>query len=1422
MSDTEQQNGQSGQPGKADEFKKTSAWARPIAMARDSNVYAWLGFIGLICLCIALWGHISRAYWQVRNRRQVEREQEIPRTANCFLAISYEGVSHLPDPSGRYISTEAFRSHLMALIGAGYHPIGLQDICDFYYDNRLLPDKAVLLTFENTRKSTYFETRPILDEVNWRAVMGVVTKKVGSWDNDVILRPYLKTMALDARWDLASESHEGTEFITVTPQGRKAPFFSSLMWDRQKARYESLADFKDRIEKDHQSALAEFEGKLGTKPLAFFFPLGNYGQFDQSNRLLRESNLEAVSRHYKLGFILNNQALNEATTDRRRLNRTTIPADMTPEQLVALLDSAWPFQSAQDFGNKPVDISRWVSDWGLLDREAEAFTLRAKPAADQRFTDADATIGARAWLSGSSQLTDGTFETRFELIRGELHVYLRYRSDDDWTKVAVTEGGRVTIGQSLPGEPSQIVASDNVRSEIDFRTAHNFFITLRGDLIYVRLDGEMLFGGPVRLQRLPGAELAPGLIGISVQGDEPGLAQSHIRESYVRPRVDNVITWTVALSRDQAYVIRQLNQTAFRYTLIAPPWLDVNPSVPISFPAIDHTTLRVIANGNQCRIFPMLSLHAEAPLSMIDKSGIIRQLIDEDADGVLIDAGDFPVERLSLLKSWLDELDMLLTAHHLGLAVRFPSSVAHLAAVGSSLRFGPDKLLIDGGEGVPPGVDRRFVLGRLEIPPPASDEDISLFFQLSDYDNTESDALPEVESLRRKGLSAYATGDYATATNYWTLWRDADPGNPEAWAFLGNAFSRLPDVPLAIDAYKTALRLNPGQVELMLECARLLETSGKIDKAAELIDTYARAFPENAKIAVAQANWLERRGKRSAGRDILSKLIARNGNDINSRLALHSLLDSPEERYQNMHELLKIGNGGPSRLLGFGHDIASSEILTMPESSVFFDFIRDAAQRSPSEAVRTVYSDFLPPMTPTTERFDASRLSDNWEARGTTLATIAGAYNLQAASDMAEAFLRLRKSELIRDGFIEVHLGESVGAFWLYARRSAYSMIRFGFNDDGHIRIQSWKNGDIRTGDSASWIRPSGDIVLRLELRGDGAMGYVDGRPMFTSPLMIPRDIAYGWWSIAPYSPELGSARARIGLIAAGPLSPGIAIMREFKPEKIVNALDSLRPRIRHLSAIAPVLFEQAPDGSVLTTPLADFMPFRMFCSYHCLRLMPAVSLDYYSDVNPETLIRIIDEHHLAGLVLIVRTMPEDSWFEQTTKLLETTSANLIVIQREAPLFSEKPIEPDQTVATVREIQRGSLLIQPSELSWKVNVQDYDLWNPGAAIPSAKPQVVVMGGAATLARELAATNAVLLSVTNALPSATNAVPAAATNAAPSSATSALSAATGAVFAAVTNAIPSITNVLPSAKTPAKNPASPPATNAPAKKPSDEN
>ncbi len=169
---------------------------------------------------------------------------------------------------------------------------------------------------------------------------------------------------------------------------------------------------------------------------------------------------------------------------------------------------------------------------------------------------------------------------------------------------------------------------------------------------------------------------------------------------------------------------------------------------------------------------------------------------------------------------------------------------------------------------------------------------------------------------------------------------------------------------------------------------------------------------------------------------------------------------------------------------------------------------------------------------------------------------------------------------------------------------------------------------------------------------------------------------------------------------------------------------------------MSPVLFAQVQDGTLPVTPLADLMPFRMFCSYHRLRLVPSVALDYDSYVNPESLVRLIREHHLAGLVLHVRARPSDEWFEKTTALLESTSADLIVVVSEKPLL---PLEPDPGEAaaadrvaalppvSVIEIQRGSLLLHPARKEWTVPAAAFTAWPAASrAGETAAPHLVVL------------------------------------------------------------------------------------------------
>ncbi|MDD4102953.1 MAG: hypothetical protein PHU80_10050, partial [Kiritimatiellae bacterium] len=414
--------------------------------------------------------------------------------------------------------------------------------------------------------------------------------------------------------------------------------------------------------------------------------------------------------------------------------------------------------------------------------------------------------------------------------------------------------------------------------------------------------------------------------------------------------------------------------------------------------------------------------------------------------------------------------------------------------------------------------------------------------------------------------------------------------------------------------------------------------------------------------------------------------------------------------------------GAETHLFGFGRDIFAAELLTIPEASVFFDFVRNTAMNAASKKTADLYKGFLPLTEKVTENFVSDKLSDNWIAFGGFRPAAFGKYELRAGADMSEAFLRLKRSELLRDGFLEATLDESAGSFWLYARRSSKSMVRFGYDDEGFIRIQTWLNGQIRTYDSRPWLRPPGIVRLRLDVRGDGAVGYVNGRQVFTTPLPIPPEVCYGWWSIAPFAPELGLARVRIARIECGPLTPTVILLPRLNDSELSSALETVRSNVRELSAVAPVTFTQLPDGTVPTEPEIALAAVRMFCTFHRLRMMPVVDLAYFSDTLPEHLTNLILKHRLSGLILRVRTMPDSEWFAKMEKMIEKTTADLIVVQQEDSYWSVVETEGNLSMeqelqrlkrlpkANVREIQRGSLLLQPVKDFWQVHTLSFAEW----------------------------------------------------------------------------------------------------------------
>jgi peptidoglycan/xylan/chitin deacetylase (PgdA/CDA1 family) len=96
-----------------------------------------------------------------------------------FDLESYEGIyvnqgynDKLPPPLFCFL--EEFEKQMEYLYINNYRTLTLRDVKDFYYNSKPLPEKSVLLTFDDMYKSVLIHAYPILKKYNFHAVGFVV------------------------------------------------------------------------------------------------------------------------------------------------------------------------------------------------------------------------------------------------------------------------------------------------------------------------------------------------------------------------------------------------------------------------------------------------------------------------------------------------------------------------------------------------------------------------------------------------------------------------------------------------------------------------------------------------------------------------------------------------------------------------------------------------------------------------------------------------------------------------------------------------------------------------------------------------------------------------------------------------------------------------------------------------------------------------------------------------------------------------------------------------------------------------------------------------------------------------------------------------------------------------------------------------
>jgi peptidoglycan/xylan/chitin deacetylase (PgdA/CDA1 family) len=196
-------------------------------------------------------------------------------TAGEIPVLAWHGIT--PAHDGYSTSQRAFARQLVLLKQLGYTSISTRQGVDFRAGKTAgLPAKPILLTFDDGRLDSYRGADNVLQRMGMRAAMFVITGEIEKRSPFYLTWAELHRMQNSGRWDIEPHAHEGHVEVTVSADGKLAPYYAARRFTRSQGR-ESLQDWEMRVDGDLFALRGRFAAQ-GIEPHVFAVPYGDYGQ----------------------------------------------------------------------------------------------------------------------------------------------------------------------------------------------------------------------------------------------------------------------------------------------------------------------------------------------------------------------------------------------------------------------------------------------------------------------------------------------------------------------------------------------------------------------------------------------------------------------------------------------------------------------------------------------------------------------------------------------------------------------------------------------------------------------------------------------------------------------------------------------------------------------------------------------------------------------------------------------------------------------------------------------------------------------------------------------------------------------------------------------------------------------------------------
>ena len=230
--------------------------------------------------------------------------QEGPWPANHYLVLAYHGVQDdTPDQTFLAVRSDQLVAHMQWLRKNGYQAVSIDQILAAQKGGPALPQKAVLLSFDDGYRDFLTRVLPILEAYQWPAVMAPVGTWLETPDGQNIdfggkliprsmflTRSELAQVAKSKLVEVGSHTYDQHKGILANPQGNLLPAMANRYYFSQEQRYETTEEFEKRLRDDINAITKTVQTSTGKKPRVWVWPYGAINGVAQ--RLLKEAGYE--------------------------------------------------------------------------------------------------------------------------------------------------------------------------------------------------------------------------------------------------------------------------------------------------------------------------------------------------------------------------------------------------------------------------------------------------------------------------------------------------------------------------------------------------------------------------------------------------------------------------------------------------------------------------------------------------------------------------------------------------------------------------------------------------------------------------------------------------------------------------------------------------------------------------------------------------------------------------------------------------------------------------------------------------------------------------------------------------------------------------------------------------------------------------